>query len=152
MSRERGHLRTVSRFLTLLLFVGAVGTLIELLLLGHVEGWQQLVPVVLLGLGGLVAGWHLWNGGSVSLRTVRWLGVAYVVSGLLGLWFHYVGNVEFERELSPDAAGWPLLKAALTGATPALAPGTMVWFGVLALVLAWSSGRRLANGAGSPEE
>jgi hypothetical protein len=59
------------------------------------------------------------------------------VSGLLGLWFHYEGNLEFEREMDPDAAGWPLIKAVLTGATPSLAPGTMIWFGALALLIGW---------------
>lgn len=131
-----GYSRT-GRVLTLLLLFGAVGTLLDLLLLGHVEGWQQLVPVGLLGLGVLVFGWHLMAGHSVSLRAVRWLGWIYVASGLLGLWFHYEGNLEFEREMAPDAAGWPLLKEVLTGATPALAPGTMVWFGALALVIGW---------------
>ena len=123
--------------LTLLLMVGALGTLLDLLLLGHVEGWQQMVPVVLLGLGVLVSGWHLLAPRSVSLRAVQWLGGLYVAAGLLGLWFHYEGNLEFEREMAPDAAGWPLIKAVLTGATPALAPGTMVWFGALALLIGW---------------
>ena len=127
----------VSQLLTLILLVGVVGTLADLLLLGHVEGWQQLVPVVLLGLGVVVAVWHLAAMRSVSLRAVQWLGGLYVVSGLLGLWFHYEGNLEFEREMAPDAAGWPLIKAVLTGATPSLAPGTMVWFGALALLIGW---------------
>jgi len=140
------------RLLTLLLLVGTAGTLVELLLLGHVEGWQQLVPVVLLAVGVAVTGWRLLAPGSVSLRAVRWLGVLYVASGLLGLWFHYVGNVEFEREMAPDAAGWSLIKAALTGATPALAPGTMVWFGALALVIGWLDGRLRGAGDVSPEE
>ena len=140
------------RLLTLLLLVGTAGTLVELLLLGHVEGWQQLVPVVLLAVGVAVTGWGLLAPGSVSLRAVRWLGVLYVASGLLGLWFHYVGNVEFEREMAPDAAGWSLIKAALTGATPALAPGTMVWFGALALVIGWLDGRLRGAGDVSPEE
>jgi hypothetical protein len=142
----------IGRLLTLILLVGVVGTLADLLLLGHVEGWQQLVPVVLLGLGVVVAPWHLLAPSSVSLRAVRGLGVLYVVSGLVGLWFHYEGNLEFEREMAPDAAGWPLIKAVLTGATPALAPGTMVWFGGLALVIAWIAGRGEQTAANIREE
>lgn len=125
----------LSRLLLALFAVGVAGTLVELLLLGHVEGWQQLVPVVLLAAGLLVAGWHAWRPGSATLRTVRWTGIVYVLSGLVGVWFHYRGNAEFERELSPDAAGWGLVREALTGATPALAPGTMIWFGLLALLV-----------------
>lgn len=145
-------MKHVAWLLTLLLLAGALGTLVDLLLLGHVEGWQQLVPVVLLGLGVIVAGWHLAVPGSVTLRAVRGLGLLYVASGLLGLWFHYQGNAEFEREMAPDAAGWSLIKAALTGATPALAPGTMVWFGGLALIVAWLHGRAPGAAMDSPKE
>lgn len=145
-------MKHVERLLTLLLLAGILGTLAELLLLGHVEGWQQLLPMVLLGLGVGIAAWHLLAPQSVSLRAVRWLGLLYVVSGLLGLWFHYQGNIEFEQEMAPDAAGWPLIKAALTGATPALAPGTMVWFGGLALILAWFGGRARGAAMDSPKE
>jgi hypothetical protein len=127
----------ISSLLTVILLVGAMGTLADLLLLGHVEGWQQLVPVVLLAAGVVVGAWHLARWGSVSLRAVQLLGGLYVVSGLLGVWFHYAGNLEFEREMAPDAAGWPLIKAVMTGATPALAPGTMIWFGALALTIGW---------------
>ena len=142
----------VSQLLTLILLVGGVGTLADLVLLGHVEGWQQLVPVVLLGVGVLVSGWHLLAPRSVSLRAVQWLGGLYVASGLLGLWFHYQGNLEFEREMAPDAAGWPLIKAVLTGATPALAPGTMVWFGALALLIGWIGVRAAGAGPVTREE
>ncbi len=145
-------LGTLSRLLTLVLMVGVMGTLADLLLLGHVEGWQQLVPVVLLGAGVIVTGWHLGSDSSVSLRAVRGLGVLHILSGLLGLWFHYAGNLEFEREMSPDAAGWPLIKAVMTGATPALAPGTMVWFGALALVIGWIGVRVVDAGTVSLEE
>lgn len=125
----------LSRLLLALFVIGAAGTLVELLLLGHVEGWQQLLPVVLLAGGLVVAGWHAWRPASATLRTLRWLGVGYVLSGLVGIWFHYSGNAEFELELSPDTAGWRLIREALTGATPALAPGTMIWFGLLALLV-----------------
>ncbi len=135
MSRESRSMTRVAQLLTVVFLAGVAGTLLDLLLLGHVDGWQQLVPVVLLGLGVLVAGGHLVAPHSVTLRAVRWMGLLYVGSGLLGLWFHYQGNVEFEREMAPDAAGWSLIQAALTGATPSLAPGTMVWFGALALVI-----------------
>jgi hypothetical protein len=61
----------------------------------------------------------------------------FVVSGLVGLWLHYKGNVEFEREMYPALAGLQLFKQAMTGATPSLAPGTMVQFGMLGLLYAF---------------
>lgn len=134
----------LSRLLLALFVIGAAGTLAELLLLEHVEDWRQLVPVVLLGLGLLVAAWHAWRPSSGTLRTVRGLGIAYVLSGLVGIWFHYSGNAEFELELAPETAGWALIRESLMGATPALAPGTMVWFGLLALLVATAARESVA--------
>ena len=58
---------------------------------------------------------------------------AYLASGLVGLWFHYSGNAEFELEMYPSLSGWSLVREALSGATPALAPGTMIHLGLLGL-------------------
>ena len=44
-------LRLLRRGLGALLMVGMLGTLAELLLIEHTEGYWQLVPVVLLGAG-----------------------------------------------------------------------------------------------------
>jgi hypothetical protein len=120
---------------------GAIGTLTELVLLDHLEEWQQWIPVVLLAAGGGLGGWAVLRPqpGSVVVRMLGWLSVGYVLAGAVGVWLHYAGNVEFEREMSPDSAGWTMVREALTGATPALAPGTMVWFGVLGvLAVRWA--------------
>lgn len=120
-----------------LLLLGVVGTGAELLLLEHFDGWQQLVPLVLLGLAVLATGAVLLNRGPMALKGFRLLMVLFVVSGALGVWFHYAGNAEFELEMAPDAAGWTLFREAMMGATPALAPATMIWFGLLGLLATW---------------
>lgn len=107
---------------------------VELLLLGHIEDAWQWVPVVLLGVGVLVTFWHLVRRDLGSLRVLQMLMLLFVVSGLVGLALHYKGNVEFEKEMYPDLAGWQLFSQAMTGATPSLAPGTMVQFGLLGLL------------------
>lgn len=137
----------LSALLLALFVVGSVGTLLELVLLEHIEDWQQWVPVVLLGWGAVLAAWLLWRPTRAGLRFLWWLGAMFIVSGAVGVWLHLAGNLEFERELSPDLAGWPLWKAVLAGATPALAPGTMVWFGALAMlaVRAHGGGRSAAD-------
>jgi hypothetical protein len=61
----------------------------------------------------------------------------FAAAGLAGLFFHYQGNVEFERERNPDKRGFALFAAAMTGATPALAPGTMVLLGSIGLLYAY---------------
>lgn len=126
----------IARALLALLLLGVVGTLAELLLLGHSEGWQQWVPLVLLGLGiPVVAVGVLRRATRPPFGLLPLMGL-YLLSGALGTWLHYRGNAEFELEMAPDAHGWGLFREAMTGATPALAPGTMVWFGLLGLV-AW---------------
>lgn len=126
--------RHLTSLLLALFAAGAIGTLLELVLLEHVEDWQQWVPVVLLAVGAFLGAVLACRPSPAGMRFLWWLGVVFVVSGVVGVWLHLAGNLEFEQELSPDLAGWPLWKAVLAGATPALAPGTMAWFGVLAML------------------
>lgn len=126
----------IGRTLLALLLFGVGGTLVELLLLEHWDGWKQWVPLAMLAVAIPVLVWALIRSKHRAPIGVRPLMVLYVVSGVLGTWFHYRGNAEFELEMAPDAHGWALFREAVTGATPALAPGTMVWFGLLGLI-AW---------------
>lgn len=114
-----------------MLLFGTAGVFGELLLLGHTDGVWQWVPVALLGVGSLAMAWQLVRPSHASLQVLRALMALFVLSGIVGLALHYKGNVEFEREMYPSLAGWPLFKQAMTGATPALAPATMTLFGVL---------------------
>jgi hypothetical protein len=122
------------RAILLILLVGMVGILIELLLLEHFEDTLQLVPLGLLVLGVVVLLWHARSPHRPSTRAVRAVMVLFLLSGALGVFLHYRGNVEFERERRPQAGGWTLFREAMMGATPALAPGAMVQLGLLGLV------------------
>ena len=131
------------RVILIILLVGMVGILIELLLLEHFEDVLQLMPLVLLGLGLISLVWHARSPHRTSTRAVRTIMVLFLVSGVLGVFFHYRGNVEFERERRPQAGGWTLLREAMMGATPALAPGAMIQLGLLGLLYAvLPAGRR----------
>ena len=55
------------------------------------------------------------------------------MSGVVGLWLHYQGNTEFELEMYPSLEGLALFWEAIRGATPTLAPGTMLELGLLGL-------------------
>jgi hypothetical protein len=68
-----------------------------------------------------------------------------ILSGALGVYFHVRGNLEFELEMTPAAAGWLLWREVMTGATPALAPGAMVQLGLVGL--AWAYRHPLLGGA-----
>jgi hypothetical protein len=53
---------------------------------------------------------------------------------MLGLWFHYRGTVEFEREVSPELVGAAHAWKAIKGASPpSLAPAVMIHLGLLGL-------------------
>jgi ABC-type polysaccharide/polyol phosphate export permease len=117
-----------------LMFVGFVGTAVELLLLKHTEEWWQLLPIVLLSLGAVVVGWVAVAGSRGSVIALRVLMALFVVSGCIGLVQHFRGNIRDASESNPSLAGAELYREAIMGTTPALAPGTMIQFGLLGLV------------------
>lgn len=122
------------RLLLALFALGATGAGGDLLLIGHVEGWAQLVPLVLLALGLGAAAWLAVTSRRLVVQMFRAVMGAFVVSGGLGLWLHYRANVEFERELAPDRVGFDIFRAAITGASPpTLAPATLIHLGLLGL-------------------
>ncbi|TDI26673.1 MAG: hypothetical protein E2P06_02045 [Acidobacteria bacterium] len=121
-------------FLLLLFVIGVVGTGAELLLLGHTEDLWQWVPLMLMAASLVTLGWRVVARGSTSLRIFQGTTILFVLSGVVGLWLHYHGNAEFELEMYPALQGFELFWESVTGATPALAPGTMVELGLLGLV------------------
>jgi hypothetical protein len=122
------HLR---RGILWLLVVGMIGTGTELLLMEHTEDLWQLVPLILIAMSLPILGWCSRTGSRAGLRSLQVLSGSSVLSGVVGSLLHYRGNVEFELEMSPGLGGSDLFSAAMTGATPALAPGTMVLLGAL---------------------
>jgi hypothetical protein len=122
------------RFLAGVLVLGLAGAGAELLLLGHTESWQQWVPLVLIAAGLAVLAWHGLSVGSASLLVLRGVMTLCVLGGLVGIGLHYQGNVEFATETYSSIGGFELFERAMTGATPALAPGALAQLGLLGLV------------------
>jgi hypothetical protein len=122
-----------------------VGVLAELLLLEHFDDVWQVTPLFLLVLGLVVLVWHARARSVLSTRILRAVMTLSVVSGLLGVFLHYRGNVEFELEENPSATRWALFREAMMGATPALAPGVMVQIGLLGLLYAFLSKPKMAD-------
>jgi hypothetical protein len=118
---------------------GCAGTGAELLLLGHTEGWQQLVPIALLALAVGALLWHPLSGQGIALKTLKAVMWLCIISGAAGVALHFQGNVEFELEMYPEMRGVELLSETMTGATPVLAPGTMVLLGIVGLAYAFAS-------------
>lgn len=118
---------------------GTAGTLAELFLLGHVEDWQQLIPVVLLSAALPAIGWHVLKPGPAAVLALQLLLATFIFSGAVGVVLHFQGNVEFELEMYPELAGMELWRQTLTGATPVLAPGTMVLLGLVGFAYTYVS-------------
>jgi len=127
---------SISKALAALTLVGAVGLATELLLLEHFDTPWQWPPLVLLAAMVIAVAGALRRPGAGACRALRLVAGLCVAAGALGVWLHYDGNVEFERERDPAARGLALVRDAVTGATPLLAPGALAQLGVLGLILA----------------
>ncbi len=147
MAARSATLAVLRGLLLIILLVGIIGTGIELLLLEHTDGVWQVVPLVLLGVALLVLSWHLIARNSASVHAIRLLMLGFVLSGVAGLLLHYRGNLEFERELHTTAAGFELFWEAIKGATPTLAPGTMIQLGLIGLVYTYRHPALSARGS-----
>jgi len=130
---EAGWLR---RVLLALVALGSIGLVVELILLEHYDSAWQWTPIALLGVM-LPVTLVVWlRPGRVVLRVFQAGMALFVAAGLLGLWLHYRGNVEFERERDAALSGWALFWEAMRGATPALAPAALTQLGLLGLAFA----------------
>ena len=123
------------RVLLVLVLAGAGGLALELLLLEHYDSPWQWAPLALLALVLLVGGMVAARPGRRLLRAFQGLMALCAAAGLLGVYLHYSGNVEFELEDDPSRSGLVLFWEAIRGATPALAPGALAQLGLLGLAV-----------------
>ncbi len=112
----------------------ALGTAGELFLLGHYEGGWQLVPILIIGMS-------LFCMIIMLVRPLRLINRVFLIlmlisclSGLVGIWFHLKANYEFESELYASKSFSENMWASFSGALPALAPGSMIVFGLIGIV------------------
>ena len=119
----------------LLAVVGMLGTEVELYLLKHDEEWRQVIPMVVVGLGALVMLVQIARPSASGVVVLRVLMVVMIATGLLGVYFHYQGNLEFQMEMDASQHGWALMRKILQAKTPpALAPGAIAQMGLLGLL------------------
>lgn len=129
---------SLRQFVFAILVVGIVGLIVELLLIEHTESWIQWIPLVclLIGLASCIR--LARRPGHGALRVFQFVMAGFVIAGIAGLYFHYAGNVEFALERDSSLTGTGLVWKALTGATPALAPGALAQLGLLGLAYSYS--------------
>jgi hypothetical protein len=126
------------RALLWILILGMAGTTAELLLLRHTEDTAQILPLGLLTAGYLTVAWNATKHSRLSVLILQLLMVLFVASGLLGMYFHYTANLEFQLEMEPTLTGGSLIWKILQAKTPpALAPGVMAQLGLIGLAYAY---------------
>jgi hypothetical protein len=141
-----GRLR---RLLLAIIVLGMAGTIADLLLLEHYEDGWQAPPLVLLAAGIGLALLVALRGTPVALTAFRVVMAVCILSGAVGVALHYTAVSEFQREIDPELAGWPLVAKVMTAkAPPVLAPGVMVQLGLLGLLYTYRhpAGTRRAPG------
>ncbi len=128
-------LATVRRLLLAVLALGLVGSGTELILLEHTEDSLQLVPLAVIAVALVALGWLAVSSRRSSVRLFQLAMLSLIVSGAAGIVLHYRGNMEFQLEMDASLGGLDLFaKVIVAKAPPALAPGTMAFFGLLGLV------------------
>ncbi len=130
---QRENATMLRRLVLAILTFGILGTGFELILLEHTEDNWQWVPLVLLAVGLPASIWLLLSPGFAIIRGFQVLMGLFILSGFVGQWLHFSGNVEFELEMYPSREGLELVWEALGGAYPSLAPGTMMLLGLLGM-------------------
>jgi hypothetical protein len=129
-----GRLR---HFLLALAGFMSVGTLLELALAEHWGDVVQIIPFVLAGLSLVVIVRTLLQPQRSVVQVLRWLMVMVLAGSLLGVYEHIANNLEFAREIHPNAAITTLFIEALAGANPLLAPGVLAFTALLALAVTY---------------
>jgi hypothetical protein len=113
---------------------GCAGTATELFLIGHTEELTQWIPLIAIGLGLAATGLLGFRPSRGAVQLYRVLMGLFIGAGVLGIALHYKGNAEFELEMRSTMAGLELVWNSLTGATPALAPGSLVPLGLVGII------------------
>ncbi len=132
-SRESAVLRKVRIMLLGIVALGITGTSVELTLLGHFEEPAQSVPLIVLSGCLAVIIWHFLSPTATSVRMTRVMMMLLIVTAIAGIGYHFLGNLEFKRELYPELAGMDLFVESVTGVTPVFAPGSMLLLGFIGL-------------------
>ena len=114
--------------------IGVGGISAELWLLGHYEELDQFIPLGLSVVGTITILAAAFKPTRITVRLLQAVMLLFVVSGLVGVWFHFQATTEFQLEMDASLRGWALFRKAIVAkAPPALAPGAMIQLGLIGL-------------------
>ena len=136
--------------LWLLLLAAAVfpGTIAELILERHYDKLLQFVPFVLCVAGLLTLIGVIVKATPLTIWAMRLVMVAMFPMTLLGMWEHLDGNMDFQRDIRPNAGTWELVNNAIHGAAPLLAPGILALAAGVALIATYRHPALRRDGGG----
>jgi hypothetical protein len=140
------NLELLRVFILGVLALGLVGTVIELVLLGHYEEPLQFVPLVLIAAAIAALVWQVIRPSAASLLTLQIVMLMHVLAGFVGIVAHFYGSAEYQLELNPQMPMSELIDKVLRAkAPPLLAPGMMIQLGLLGLAYVYSDLRYRAR-------
>ena len=102
------------------------GTGLELFLLDHYEDILQLIPILCIAISITMVFILFFKRTGLTMGVFKLVMFLTALSGFYGTFLHLRANYEFELEMKPGAKGWDLFSESLSGALPALAPGSMI--------------------------
>jgi hypothetical protein len=105
-----------------LLALGQVGTLVELVSLGHYQTAEQMIPVTVVATGLLLTVWVAVRPQVVAVRLFQFGMLVFVGTGVIGITLH------------AQVAQAALAIAGDTAVPPVLSPGILVQLGLLGLL------------------
>ena len=129
-----------------------IGTLVELVAIGHTKEPIQLVPFILCILGLAIVSVALARPARKSLMALRAVMIPVTLGSLLGVWEHVENNAAFYLEVHPTATTTQLVGAALGGASPLLAPGMLALAAALAVAATYYHPALLRRHAAASEQ
>ena len=126
---------------------GLAATTVDLVFLEHYEETPMLIPLAVnvLALAAILL--HALGGTAGTVRVLRLVMVAVVVTSLVGIVLHYRGSLEFQIDMDPTLSASQLFwKVMHMKAPPTLAPGALAQLGLLGLSRHVSSPRARQRG------
>lgn len=117
-----------------LIFIGAI---CELILLEHYKKTPQYIPYILSGLGLISLFTVRFKPNKTTVTALRYIMAITALGSLLGIYFHFTGNLAFVREINPTFSFWQALWPAIKGGNPLLAPGILFLAGALGIAITY---------------
>lgn len=145
---ESATLAAVRRIILGLVALGTLGMTAELVLVGHYEDENQLIPLALAAAGLMAMAAVRLAPGVAAFRAFQFVMLLYAGAGIIGITLHYRANAAHLHETEPGLQGVALAKRVVTSASPpALAPGLMVQLALLGLAYTYEHPRLKTIGA-----